>query len=174
MAGHVGDPRLQARSSVVVQVAWTRRATADLVAIAGYIAQFSPASARRLSLQLKEAAASLSTQSDRGRLVDGTIREFAAVRPYIIRYRVSAGAVRILRIRHSARRPLGSPPGFSEAEWDFLSPFDEMDEIVEAQLIAEAEADVTAGRVISSGAMMRWAKSRGTSDKLPALGVRHA
>lgn len=167
MAGHVGDPRLQARSSVVVQVAWTRRATADLVAIAGYIAQFSPASARRISLQLKEAAASLSTQPDRGRLVDGDVRELAAVRPYIIRYRVSAGAVRILRIRHSARKPLGSPAGFSEPEWDALSPFDVTDEDAEERMIAEAEADFTAGRVISNEAMMRWIKSWGTPDELP-------
>ena len=166
MAGHVGNSRLQARSSVVVQVAWTRRATADLVAIAGYIAQFSPASARRISLRLKDAAAILSTQPDRGRLVDGTIREPAAVRPYIIRHRISAGAVRILRIRHSARRPLGSQPGFSEAGWGFLSPFDEMDESVEARMIAEAEADVAAGRVISNQAMMRWIKSWAAPDEL--------
>ena len=152
----------------MVQVTWTRRATADLVAIAGYIAHFSPVSARKIALRLKETAGSLSTQPDRGRLVDGTVRELAALRPWIIRYRVSAGGVRILRIRHSARKPLGNQPGFSEPNWVFLSPFDEFDEDTDERMIAEAEADIAAGRVISHEAVMRWIKSWGAPDELPA------
>ena len=165
----MGNVRLQARADVVVQVSWTRRATADLVAIGAYIAQFSPASARKMAQRLKEAAASLSTQPHRGRLIDAGVRELAVVRPYIIRYRSNAGTVRILRIRHSARKPLDNPVGFSEPEWEVfsVSPFEEIDEETEERLIAEAEADIAAGRVISNEAVVRWIKSRGTPDELP-------
>jgi plasmid stabilization system protein ParE len=38
--------------------------------------------------------------------VPGTqLRETTLARPYIIRYRIAADHVRILRVRHSARRP---------------------------------------------------------------------
>lgn len=163
----MGNVRLQARADVVVQVSWTRRATADLVAIGTYIARFSPASARKMAQRLKEAAASLSTQPHRGRLIDGGVRELAVVRPYIIRYRANAETVRILRIRHSARKPLDNPVGFSEPEWEDFSPFEEIDEETEEQLIAEAEAGIAAGRVVSNESVMRWIRSWGTPAELP-------
>lgn len=120
-----------------------------------------------MAQRLKEAATSLSTQPHRGRLIDAGIRELAVVRPYIIRYRANAQTVRILRIRHSARKPLDTPAGFSEPEWEAFSPFEEIDEETEERLIAEAEADIAAGRVISNEAVMRWIKSWGTPDELP-------
>lgn len=119
-----------------------------------------------MAQRLKEVATSLSTQPNRGRLIDAGVRELAVVRPYFIRYRASAGTVRILRIRHSARKPLDDPAGFSEPEWEIFSPFEEIDEETEEQLIAEAEADIAAGRVIGNEAVMRWIKSWDPPDEL--------
>lgn len=59
------------------------------------------------------------------------------------------------------------PPGFSESPApDFLF-FDEVDEEEDERRIAEADADIAAGRVISHEAMLRWIKSWGTPDELP-------
>ena len=41
---------------------------------------------------------------DRGRPVGNGRRELTIVRPYLIRYVVVGGAVRILSVRHAARR----------------------------------------------------------------------
>ena len=106
MARHLGRAGIQARTCIVVQVSWTRRATADLVAIVVYIAQFNPTAARNTGRLLKETAESLADNPERGRSAERGLREIAAVRPYLIRYRVTESAVWITRIRHSARRPL--------------------------------------------------------------------
>lgn len=63
---------------------------------------------------------------------------------------------------------MDNPAGFSEPEWEVFSPFEEIDEETEERRIAEAEADIAAGRVISNEAVMRWIKSWGTPDELPA------
>lgn len=47
------------------------------------------------------------------------------------------------------------------------SLFDEIDEDAEERAIAEAEADLAAGRVISNEAMTRWLLSWGKPDELP-------
>lgn len=57
-------------------------------------------------------------------------------------------------------------PGFAEDSADF-SIFDEIDEEEEERAIAEAEADIAAGRVISNEAVMRWIRSWGTENELP-------
>lgn len=44
---------------------------------------------------------------------------------------------------------------------------EEADEVLDAELIAEAEADIAAGRVISHEAVMRWVRSWGTENELP-------
>jgi len=60
----------------------------------------------RLAERLSAAGDSLSFFPDRGRPVRGTgLRELTVVYPYIIRYRITADHVRILRVRHGARRP---------------------------------------------------------------------
>lgn len=46
--------------------------------------------------------------------------------------------------------------------------FDELDDATEAEALAEAEADVAAGRVVSHEAVTRWLRSWGTEDELPA------
>jgi toxin ParE1/3/4 len=55
---------------------------------------------------LLAAGDSLAAFPNRGRIVPRTtLREWTIVYPYIIRYRVAADHVRILRVRHGARRP---------------------------------------------------------------------
>jgi plasmid stabilization system protein ParE len=89
----------------VRRVIWTDEARANLLAIRSYIAQFSPLAAQRFSLKLVAAAEDLAENPDRGRSVGNGRRELALIRPYLIRYRVEADDVFILRIRHAARRP---------------------------------------------------------------------
>jgi predicted transcriptional regulator len=45
--------------------------------------------------------------------------------------------------------------------------FDQIDEDAEARAIAEAEADVAAGRVVDHEAVRRWLLSWGTDKELP-------
>jgi predicted transcriptional regulator len=45
--------------------------------------------------------------------------------------------------------------------------FDEIDEDAEARAIAEAEADVAAGRVVPHDEVVKWLRSWGTPDELP-------
>jgi plasmid stabilization system protein ParE len=57
-------------------------------------------------LEILAAGDGLQRFPNRGRAVPGTrLRETTLARPYIIRYRVAADHVRILRVRHGARRP---------------------------------------------------------------------
>ncbi|WP_245863878.1 CopG family transcriptional regulator [Caulobacter mirabilis] len=56
-------------------------------------------------------------------------------------------------------------PGVEDqaVEFDLLDELDQEDE----RAIAEAEADIAAGRVISNEAVMRWVRSWGTENELP-------
>ena len=87
------------------QVRWTIGALADLRAIRGYIAQFNPGAAHRLSEQLLAVGSSLGTFPHRGRAVAHNLREITTVYPYIIRYEIDRDDVLILRVRHGVRRP---------------------------------------------------------------------
>lgn len=89
----------------VRRVVWTDEAVANLDSIATYIQDFSPLAAQRLAVRLKNAADSLAAQSDRGRSVGNGYRELVVIYPYLIRYKVDADIVRIMRIRHGAQRP---------------------------------------------------------------------
>jgi addiction module RelE/StbE family toxin len=84
------------------EIVWTDEAIAHLEAIVAYIAAFNPAAADRLGRRLIEAADSLTEFSDRGREAMGGTREMTIVWPYVLRYRVEAERVFILRIRHGA------------------------------------------------------------------------
>jgi plasmid stabilization system protein ParE len=55
-----------------------------------------------LAARLLAAANALAEHPERGRLVAGQTRELVVVWPYLIRYRIDADAVVILRIRHGA------------------------------------------------------------------------
>lgn len=74
--------------------------------ITGYVRAFSPVGAARLEVQFIDVAESLATFPERGRPIGRGRREIVVVRPYVIRYVVVADEVRILSIRHGARRPL--------------------------------------------------------------------
>ena len=87
------------------QVVWTRGAALDLQAIRAYIDQFSPLAAQRMAARLVQAARSLETLPDRGRIISRGRRELAVIAPYLIRYRHQADQVVILEIRHGARMP---------------------------------------------------------------------
>ena len=88
------------------RVIWAPRAANDLQSIRDYIGQFNPAAAARFAAQLVATAESLTDFSQRGRPASGKRRELVVIWPYVIRYRIEADRVVILRIRHGARRPL--------------------------------------------------------------------
>ena len=81
---------------------WTAEARANLIGVHDYIGQFSPLNAQRFSLRLIKAVESLAEFPDRGRPIGGG-RDYTAIWPYIVRYRVTADAIIILRIRHGAQ-----------------------------------------------------------------------
>ena len=75
--------------------------------ITGYVRDFSPAAAARLDMQFVDVAESLATFPEHGRPIGRGRREILVVKPYVIRYVVVDDEVRLLSIRHGARRPLG-------------------------------------------------------------------
>ena len=87
------------------RIEWTEDAVANLDAIADYISAFNPAAAQRLAKRLIATADSLAEYSERGRDVGDGRRELTIVWPYLLRYRVEAERVIILRIRHGAQAP---------------------------------------------------------------------
>jgi len=84
---------------------WTDGAVENLETIVTYISAFNEAAAARVAESLVALADSLSEFSYRGRDVGEGRREMTIIPPYILRYRVDADEVRILRLRHGARRP---------------------------------------------------------------------
>ncbi len=85
------------------RIEWTDDAVANLDAIADYISAFNPAAAQRLAARLIALADSLADFPERGRDAGEGRRELTIVWPYVLRYRVEAERVIILRIRHGAR-----------------------------------------------------------------------
>jgi plasmid stabilization system protein ParE len=73
--------------------------------IRAYISVFDLAAADRMIERLPHVGNSLSDFPHRGRPAGNGLREIATVRPYILRYRVDADTVSIVRIRHGARQP---------------------------------------------------------------------
>ncbi|MGL4314599.1 MAG: type II toxin-antitoxin system RelE/ParE family toxin [Sphingomonas sp.] len=85
------------------RIVWTNEAVEHLEAIIAYISAFNPDAAARLGAGLIEVADSLADFPNRGPDAGGGLREMTTVWPYILRYRVEAERVIILRIRHGAR-----------------------------------------------------------------------
>ncbi len=87
-------------------VVWSRRARSDLQLAVAYIAADSPASARSFGVAVIQAARSLTTLSERGRVVpelaDEDVRELLLGR-YRIIYEVFADRVAVLRLIHASR-----------------------------------------------------------------------
>jgi plasmid stabilization system protein ParE len=92
-------------SEPALRIVWSARSARDLAGIRAYIGQFAPLAAQRFALRLIGTVESLAAHPKRGRLVRGEVRELVIVAPYIVRYRVTAQAVEVIRIRHGAQRP---------------------------------------------------------------------
>ncbi len=88
-------------------VVWSDTALVQVDVIGAYIEQFNPKAAGEVAAALIAAGSSLGNFPHRGRPVPGTaMRELMiASYPYIIRYRIVRDSVRILRVRHTSRRP---------------------------------------------------------------------
>jgi toxin ParE1/3/4 len=89
-----------------VRVRWLRVALANLEAEADYIAEDNPAAADRVVQRIFRAVALLSKNPAMGRAgrVPGTRELVVLNTPYILPYRVHAGAIEILRVFHAARK----------------------------------------------------------------------
>ena len=87
-------------------VVWARRARSDLQLAVAHIREDSPAAARSLGAAVMSAARSLSTLSERGRIVPelGTpdVRELLLGR-YRLVYEVFPDRVGVLRLIHASR-----------------------------------------------------------------------
>jgi len=88
-----------------MRIRWTPRAAADLDAIYEYLKEHHPHFIRRTMRQLYEAAFSLKTPPQRGRIgrEEGTRELLCLPLPYISAYRFKSDSVKILHIHHSAQ-----------------------------------------------------------------------
>ncbi|NOZ86317.1 MAG: type II toxin-antitoxin system RelE/ParE family toxin, partial [Deltaproteobacteria bacterium] len=91
------------------EVVWARNAAKDLQEIVGYIAENSPANARKVLERIKAKASALSRFPQRGRVVPQlasfgihTYRELV-IRPYLLVYRIYGGKVIVLAVLDSRR-----------------------------------------------------------------------
>ena len=93
-----------------MRVRWTPRARDAFRRQTRYIAQDSPAAARRVAMRVRDAVHSLAThplQGHPGRVVD--TREFVVARtPFTVVYRVRAQIVEVVGIVHHAQQWLES------------------------------------------------------------------
>jgi toxin ParE1/3/4 len=87
------------------RVIWSSRSLRDLESIRAYIGQFAPLAAQRFTARLVATVENLADQSHRGRPVGREVRELVFIPPYAVRYRVTAEAVQIVRIKHGAQQP---------------------------------------------------------------------
>jgi toxin ParE1/3/4 len=91
---------------MTLPVIWSPSALREVAKIFDYLAAFNPQAAARVFDTLIAAGDSLADFPHRGRAVPkSNMRELVTVYPYIVRYRVTRDSVRILRVRHTARRP---------------------------------------------------------------------
>ena len=89
-----------------MRVIWSPAALRQIEQIYRYIARSNPRAAADMVRRIIGVGDSLVNFPDRGRPVPQTrLREMTLAYPYIIRYRVAADHVRILRVRHGRRRP---------------------------------------------------------------------
>jgi len=86
------------------RIVWSDQALDNVEEITAYVRDFSPDAAARLELSIVETAERLALMPDRGRPVGHGRRELTIIPPYIIQYVVVGDEVRILSVRHSARR----------------------------------------------------------------------
>jgi addiction module RelE/StbE family toxin len=87
-------------------VRWSPEAAADFDIIIAYLLERNPSAADRLARTIYDAASSLDTFPNRGRIgrVEGTRELVLAPLPYILVYRVLSDAVEISRALHGSQR----------------------------------------------------------------------
>jgi toxin ParE1/3/4 len=94
-----------------MNIIWSPEAIQDLISLRAYIAEESPAGARRIVARILHDVEHLlpdNPQMGRPGRVPGT-REFVIPQtPYIVPYRVQRSTLQILRVFHGARRWPGS------------------------------------------------------------------
>ena len=90
----------------MANVIWRPEALDQLDETAAYIEQHHPAAADRIYTRLRDLGDSLRSSPRRGRPMPGGLRRSVVVQPYILSYEVQGETVYIIRVRHSARRPL--------------------------------------------------------------------
>jgi toxin ParE1/3/4 len=107
MAPEIGPRRKSpAANPVIVRVIWSPTALREIARASDYLMDFNPRAAIRLVEGLPAAGDGLMDFPYRGRIVPRTgLRELVTDYPYIIRYRMVRDDVRILRVRHTSRRP---------------------------------------------------------------------
>jgi len=92
-----------------MRIRWTPNAAEDLESIYLYLCEHRPAWAQSTIRSLYDAARSLRTMSDRGRIgkISGT-RELVLDRmPYLVVYRVNGQVVELIHINHTSQdRPI--------------------------------------------------------------------
>jgi toxin ParE1/3/4 len=86
------------------RIVWSDEARENLIAIRLYIEMFNASAAQRLAARIIDLTDSLTTLPDRGRSLRPGARELPSIWPYVIRYAVVDDEVRILSVRHGARR----------------------------------------------------------------------
>ncbi len=96
-----------AKSRKPYSVIWRPIAEADLDNIIGYIAQDSPANAKKFGKELRDKTKQLAVLPGSGRPgLPSWLRELVAHKNYIIFYRVldESRIVEILRVKHAAQQ----------------------------------------------------------------------
>lgn len=98
------SPNTATKPDSTVEVLWTRKALANLDAIATYIERDNPNRAASFVGEIKEKTDLLAHFPAIGRpgRVPGT-RELVVHENYVVPYRVKDGTVQILRVHHAAR-----------------------------------------------------------------------
>lgn len=90
-----------------MNIVWSPEAIQDLISLRAYIAEESPAGARRIVLRILDDVERLlpdNPHMGRPGRVPGT-RELVIPRtPYIVPYRTQGESIQILRVYHGARR----------------------------------------------------------------------
>jgi toxin ParE1/3/4 len=90
-----------------MNIVWSPEAIRDLISLRAYIAEESPAGARRVVQRILHNVEHLlpdNPQIGRPGRVPGTRELVIARTPYIVPYRVLHDAIQILRVYHGARR----------------------------------------------------------------------
>ena len=90
-----------------MRVRYTPRAFADREEIFAYLDRRNPRAAREVKVFIKQRIVSLGANPERSRQVKelGVRAHWLGRYPYIIYYRIVGDEVRIIHIRHAARRP---------------------------------------------------------------------